>query len=100
MAALGRQEEVIQRSLRAAGDPLVLDDHMRSIGSADLRRDVSDRLHEFESTRKDIRVSLTAVLLAQGRSGVEVGDLFGMSRQAASRLVIEARQRAAGNGSV
>ena len=64
---------------------------MRTVRSADLRRDMSDRLQDFETARKDVRISLTSMLLAQGKSGVEVGELFGMSRQAASRLVIEAR---------
>ncbi len=99
MDALGRQQVVIEQSLGVARDPLPLDDHMRTVRSADLRRDMSDRLLEFETARKDVRVSLTSMLLAQGKSGVEVGELFGMSRQAASRLVIEARARAAGRAS-
>ncbi len=93
MDALGRQEEVIAKSLRVTRDPVPLDTRMRTVGSADVRRDVSDRLQDFELARKDIRISLTSMLLAQGKSGVEVGELFGMSRQAASRLVIEARSR-------
>jgi hypothetical protein len=95
MDALGRQEAVIEQSLRHARDPLPLDTHMRTAGSAEIRRDVSDRLSDFETARKDVRISLTSMLLAQGKSGVEVGELFGMSRQAASRLVIEARSRLA-----
>jgi hypothetical protein len=98
MDALGRQEEAIERSLRIAEGPLPLDAHMRNVRSADLRRDVSERLHDFETTRKDVRISLTSMLLAQGKSGVEVGELFGMSRQAASRLVIEARSRRVAGG--
>lgn len=99
MDALGRQEEVIERSLRVARDPLPLDTHMRTARSAEIRRDVSDRLQDFEMARKDVRISLTSMLLAQGKSGVEVGELFGMSRQAASRLVIEARARRTGERS-
>jgi len=99
MDALGRQQVAIEQSLEVARDPVPLDDHMRTVRSADLRRDMSDRLLEFETARKDVRVSLTSMLLAQGKSGVEVGELFGMSRQAASRLVIEARARSAGRGS-
>ncbi len=70
VAALGRQEETIEQSLRALGTPLPLDVHMRNARSADVRRDVSDRLQEFETARKDIRISLTTILLAQGRSVV------------------------------
>ena len=91
--ALGRQDGVIAVGLRTVPDHGMLDAHMRTAGSAELRRDVSDRLREFESARRDLRVALTAVLLAQGRSGVEVAELFGVSRQAASRLVIAARRR-------
>ena len=51
-----------------------------------------DRLAEFETARRQVRVSLTAVLIDDGLNGVEVGTLFGVSRQAANRLVIDARR--------
>ena len=90
--ALERQRATMEEFAEAMLSPVPLDVRMRKADSAGLRGDVSERLAEFETARRQVRVSLTAVLVDDGLNGVEVGNLFGVSRQAANRLVIEARR--------
>ena len=90
--ALERQRVIMEEFNEAMLSPVPLDVRMRKADSAGHRGDVSDRLAEFETARRQVRVSLTAVLIDDGLNGVEVGNLFGVSRQAANRLVIEARR--------
>jgi len=90
--ALERQRETMEEFAEAMLSHVPLDVRMRKADSAGLRGDVSDRLAQFDTARRKLRVSLTAVLIDDGLNGVEVGNLFGVSRQAANRLVIEARR--------
>jgi hypothetical protein len=90
--ALERQRVTMEEFAGAMLSPVPLDVRMRKADSAGLRGDVSERLAEFETARRQVCVSLTAVLVDDGLNGVEVGNLFGVSRQAANRLVIEARR--------
>jgi hypothetical protein len=90
--ALERQRMTMEEFAEAMLSSVPLDVRMRKADSAGLRGDVSDRLAEFDTARRQLRVSLTAVLIDDGLNGVEVGNLFGVSRQAANRLVIEARR--------
>jgi hypothetical protein len=90
--ALERQRMTMAESAETMLGHVPLDVRMRKADSAGLRGDVSDRLAEFDTARRQLRVSLTAVLIDDGLNGVEVGNLFGVSRQAANRLVIEARR--------
>jgi len=90
--ALERQRMTMEEFAETMLSPVPLDVRMRKADSAGLRGDVSERLAEFETARRQVRVSLTAVLVDDGLNGVEVGNLFGVSRQAANRLVIEARR--------
>ena len=90
--ALERQRATMEGFAEAMLSQVPLDVRMRKADSAGLRGDVSDCLAEFETARRQVRVSLTAVLIDDGLNGVEVGNLFGVSRQAANRLVIEARR--------
>ena len=90
--ALERQRMTMEEFGETMLSPVPLDVRMRKADSAGLRGDVSERLAEFETARRQVRVSLTAVLVDDGLNGVEVGNLFGVSRQAANRLVIEARR--------
>jgi hypothetical protein len=90
--ALERQRMTMDEFAEAMLSQVPLDVRMRKADSAGLRGDVSDRLAEFDTARRQLRVSLTAVLIDDGLNGVEVGNLFGVSRQAANRLVIEARR--------
>ncbi len=66
-------------------------DKMRRSGSAELSRDLTQRLDEFEAVRREIRVSITAALLAEGLTTAEIGEAFGVTRQLANRFVKEAR---------
>lgn len=67
-------------------------DKMRRSGSSDLSRDLTRRLEEFEAVRRDVRTSVTAALLDEGRTTTEIAELFGVTRQLAGRLVSEARR--------
>jgi hypothetical protein len=66
---------------------------MRNSNSAELSRDLTQRLHEFEAVRRDIRVSITAALLEEGLTAAEIGEAFGVTRQLANRFTKEARSR-------
>ena len=57
------------------------------------RRNVSDRVAEFESTRHRFRLALVAVALDNGMSAVQIGAAFAFSRQLASRYLKEARAK-------
>ena len=57
------------------------------------RRNVSDSVTEFESTRHRFRLALVAVALDNGMSAVQIGDAFTFSRQLASRYLKEARAK-------
>jgi hypothetical protein len=71
-------------------------DKMCRSTSAELSRDLTYRLERFEAVRRDIRVSITAALLGEGLSTVEIGELFGVTRQLAGRFVRDARTSSAG----
>lgn len=68
-----------------AGMSLTESFHLRD--SAGWSRRVSSLLDEFEARRRDTRGSATAALVEEGRSVTEVGRLFGVSHQLASRFV-------------
>ena len=68
---------------------------MRRSGSSDLSRDLTRRFDEFEAVRREIRASITVALMAEGLSSVEIGELFGVTRQLANRFARDAR---AGDG--
>lgn len=61
--------------------------------SAHSSRELTRLLAEFEAARRDIRVSVTAALLAEGLSTTEIGSSFGVTRQLANRFAREARAR-------
>ena len=48
-------------------------------------------LAEFEESRRAIRSSTVLGLLEEGLTITEIGDVFGVSRQLANRLVKDAR---------
>jgi hypothetical protein len=60
-------------------------------GSADRSRDLTRILAEFEQSRREIRAATVAAGLEEGMSITEVAEIFGVSRQLASRFVKEAR---------
>ena len=72
---------------------ITMADKMRRSGSAELSRDLTQRLEEFEAVRREIRVSITAALLAEGLSAAEIGETFGVTRQLANRFARDARGR-------
>ncbi|MGA2835266.1 MAG: hypothetical protein ABSF84_01585 [Acidimicrobiales bacterium] len=72
---------------------ITMADKMRRSGSAELSRDLTQRLDEFEAVRREIRISITAALLAEGLSTAEIGETFGVTRQLANRFVKDARAR-------
>jgi predicted XRE-type DNA-binding protein len=70
---------------------ITMEAKMRRSDSATLSRDLTQRLEEFEEVRREIRVSVTAALRAEGLSAADIGDLFGVTRQLASRFAREAK---------
>ena len=54
------------------------------------RRNMSDGVAEFESSRHRFRLALVAVGLDNGMSAVQIGEAFAFSRQLASRYLKEA----------
>jgi len=59
--------------------------------SADRSRDLTRIMAEFEQSRREIRAATVAAGLEEGMSIGEVAEIFGVSRQLASRFVKEAR---------
>jgi predicted transcriptional regulator len=70
---------------------ITMEAKMRRSNSAKLSRELTQRLEEFEEVRRDIRLSITSALRAEGLSAADIGELFGVTRQLASRFAREAR---------
>jgi hypothetical protein len=70
---------------------ITMEAKMRRSDSATLSRDLTQRLEAFEEVRRDIRLSVTAALRDEGLSAAEIGELFGVTRQLASRFAREAK---------
>ena len=73
-----------------------LGESVRATRSADRSRELTRLLDEFEHVRRDLRTSVTAAALHEGMTITEIGDIFGVSRQLANRLVKEARGQSTG----
>lgn len=97
IAGLRRQTGSSDDDVTLLRTGISMTDKMRRSGSSELSRDLTRRLEEFEAVRRDVRTSVTAALLDEGRTTTEIAELFGVTRQLASRLVGEAR-RARGPG--
>jgi ATP/maltotriose-dependent transcriptional regulator MalT len=63
----------------------------RETGSAERSRSMTRLLAEFEESRRAIRSATVLGLLEDGLSITEIGQVFGVSRQLANRLVKDAR---------
>jgi hypothetical protein len=63
----------------------------QSTDSADRSRTMTRLLAEFEESRRAIRSSSVLGLLDEGLTITEIGQVFGVSRQLANRLVKDAR---------
>jgi len=59
--------------------------------SSDRSRGLTRIMAEFEESRRVIRASTVLGLLEEGRTTSEIGQVFGVSRQLANRLVKDAR---------
>ena len=59
--------------------------------SSDRSRGLTRIMAEFEESRRVIRASTVIGLLEEGRTTSEIGQVFGVSRQLANRLVKDAR---------
>jgi transposase-like protein len=56
------------------------------------RREMTERLQDFEAARHQVRLALFALCLEEGATMSEVGRVLGISRQLASRLANEAEE--------
>jgi hypothetical protein len=63
----------------------------QTTNSADRSRALTRIMAEFEESRRVIRASSVLGLLEEGRTTSEIGQVFGVSRQLANRLVKDAR---------
>ena len=70
---------------------ITMEAKMRRSDSATLSRDLTQRLEAFEEVRREIRLSITAALRDEGLSAAEIGELFGVTRQLASRFARDAK---------
>jgi hypothetical protein len=64
----------------------------RAANLADRRRELKDRMDDFESVRRQVRLSLFALGIEEGSSLSEIGRGLGISKQLASRLASELQQ--------
>jgi hypothetical protein len=64
--------------------------------SARWSRELAALLDDFETCRRGMRHAAAVVLLEEGRSVKDIGRLFGVSHQLASRFAGEARVRGSG----
>jgi hypothetical protein len=88
--ALQRQTESSDEDINVMRSGITMAEKMRRAGSSELSRNLTQRLEEFEAVRRDVRWSITRALVAEGLSTPEIGDMFGVSRQLASRFVNDA----------
>ncbi len=70
-----------------------LGESIRATRSADRSRELTRLLEEFEHVRRELRTSVTLAALDEGMTITEIGEIFGVSRQLANRLVKEARSQ-------
>jgi len=68
-----------------------LTDSCEITNSSDRSRGLTRIMAEFEESRRVIRASTVLGLLDEGRTTSEIGQVFGVSRQLANRLVKDAR---------
>ena len=62
----------------------------RSTDSAARSRGLTQMLADFEQSRRSIQASVVLALLEDGTTIAEIGQVFGVSRQLANRLVKDA----------
>ena len=96
--ALQNQTDSSDEDITLMRSGITMADKMRRSKSSELSRTLTQRLEEFEAVRRDIRRAITIALLDEGLSAQEIGEMFGVSRQLASRFVNEASRAAAGEG--
>lgn len=68
-----------------------LSESVKATRSADRRRDLTQIMDDFETSRREIRAAVVVAGLAEGMTITEIADIFGVSRQLANRFVRDAR---------
>ena len=91
IAGLQRQVGSSDDDISVLRSGITMSDKMRQSSSSELSRDLTRRLDHFEAVRRDVRISITAALLDEGLSTIEIGELFGVTRQLANRFARDAR---------
>jgi hypothetical protein len=64
-----------------------LDGTLRAIGSAQCSLSMTNQLGDFERARFVMRMGVARSLRAQGRTDLEIAELFGVSRQLVHRIL-------------
>jgi hypothetical protein len=86
-------KKVYQASLDSLKADQPLGDTLRSVGAAGARQAMTDALDRFEQLRHNSRLSMIATGLDEGMTINGLSKVWGISRQLASRLVKEVRDR-------
>ncbi len=92
IAGLRRQTASSDDDVALMRSGISMEDKMRRSNSSEQSRNLTHQLAEFETVRRELRVSITAALVDEGLTTTEIGDLFGVTRQLANRFVQEARR--------
>jgi len=66
---------------------MTMTDKMHQSQSARKSRGLTDRREAVEAARRDLRGSVAAAPVAEGRSTAEIAERFGVTRQLASRII-------------
>ena len=90
--SLHRQVDSSDADIELLRTGMTMEAKMRRADSSTLSRDLTRSLEEFERARREIRLSVTSALRAEGLSAAEIGELFGVTRQLASRFARDARE--------
>ena len=77
----------LQKRIAAGGDLVTT---LESLGGPERRREMTEALEEFETSRHHLRLAMFALAEEQEVSISEVARSLGISRQLASRLAAEA----------
>jgi len=85
-----RYAEANRRLIELLGDDAELVAALDTLGGPMRRREMTEALADFETSRHDVRVAMFALAQEQGATIAALGRKLGISRQLASRLASEA----------
>ena len=87
LGRLNEQVEWNERLIAELDRDQPLDGTLRANGSAQCSLSMTRQLGEFERARFVMRMGVAQALRAQGRTDLEIAELFGVSRQLVHRIL-------------